>query len=121
MCGTCERLPLTECACGDFEDGRAEIRREIDEGMSKDAILAAYVKEYGTDGLTVPPNTGALRAIYIFPLTAILAGGVGLGFMLKRWRTPHDEAPPAAPPPVASASRDEYDARLDEELKDLDD
>jgi cytochrome c-type biogenesis protein CcmF len=123
MCGTCERLPLTECACGDFEDGRAEIRREIDQGMSKDAILAAYVKEYGSDGLTVPPNTGALRAIYIFPLTAILAGGVGLGFMLKRWRTPHD-APPPAPLPTTEGTRDkrdEYDARLDEELKDLDD
>ena len=55
--------------------------------MSKDAILAAYVEKWGQDGLTVPPNRGALRAIYLFPLTAIAAGGVGLAVLLRRWRS----------------------------------
>ena len=88
MCGGCQRLPLSDCACGDFADEREAIRQQIASGMSKDAILAAYKEKWGQDGLTVPPNSGALRAIYLFPLSAILAGGVGLAVMLRRWRKP---------------------------------
>ncbi len=120
MCGGCQRLPLSDCACGDFAAEREEIRREISAGMSKDAILAAYQDKWGQDGLTVPPNRGALRAIYLFPLTAILAGGVGLAVMLRRWRRPAagERAVAASETPQTP---DAYDARLDDELKDLDD
>jgi cytochrome c-type biogenesis protein CcmF len=123
MCGGCQRLPLSDCACGDFASERDEIRREIDSGMSKDAILASYKERWGQDGLTVPPNTGALRAIYIFPLSAILVGGVGLAALLHKWKKPMPDVTPAATSaePATPADRDEYDARLDEELKDLDD
>jgi cytochrome c-type biogenesis protein CcmH/NrfF len=121
MCGGCQRLPLADCACGDFAAERTEIRREIDAGMSKDAILAAYVEKWGQDGLTVPPNRGALRAIYLFPLSAIAAGGVGLAVLLRRWRRPGPGGPAPVPPTTATGpGTDEYDARLDEELKDLD-
>jgi cytochrome c-type biogenesis protein CcmF len=116
MCGGCQRLPLSDCACGDFAAEREEIRQQIASGMSKDAILASYQAKWGQDGLTVPPNRGALRAIYIFPLSAILAGGVGLALMLRRWRRPETTVVV-----VPDGPRDEYDARLDEELKDLDD
>jgi cytochrome c-type biogenesis protein CcmF len=122
MCGGCERLPLADCACGDFAGERDEIRREIDKGMTKDAILAGYVERWGQDGLTVPPNRGALRAIYMFPLGAIAVGGVGLAVLLKRWRKPASAGETlAAAAPMTKAQRDEYDARLDQELKDLDD
>jgi cytochrome c-type biogenesis protein CcmF len=122
MCGGCQRLPLSECACGDFAAEREEIRKEIASGMSKDAILAAYQEKWGQDGLTVPPNRGALRAIYLFPLSAIVAGGVGLAVMLRRWRRTDEEHAPARPTaPTRTEPRDAYDARLDEELKDLDD
>jgi cytochrome c-type biogenesis protein CcmF len=130
MCGGCQRLPLSGCACGDADEARAEIRRKLAEGQSKDAIILAYVKEHGSDAMTVPPNSNGMQAIYAVPLLLIGAGGVGLAFLVRRWRTPSagapkDEAPPAkseaknddgAPP-----AKDEYDARLDEELKDLDD
>jgi cytochrome c-type biogenesis protein CcmF len=119
MCGGCQRLPLSDCACGDFAPEREAIRQQIASGMSKDAILAAYQEKWGQDGLTVPPNRGALRAIYIFPLTAIVAGGFGLAVLLRRWRRPAPEGGTA--PSAASGTRDEYDARLDDELKDLDD
>jgi cytochrome c-type biogenesis protein CcmF len=122
MCGGCQRLPLADCACGDFAGERDEIRREIDSGMTKEQILAGYVERWGQDGLTVPPNRGALRAIYMFPMGAIALGGVGLAVLLKKWRKP---APAGAPAEVAAtmtkAERDDYDARLDAELKDLDD
>jgi hypothetical protein len=47
---------------------------------------------------------------------------VGLAVLLNRWRkpAPAGENLPAAVP-MTKAQRDEYDARLDQELKDLDD
>src|SRR5262249_12045987 len=49
MCGGCERLPISTCNCGDFAAERDEIRRQIESGMSKDAILAAYQAKWGQD------------------------------------------------------------------------
>src|SRR5205823_4191545 len=63
MCGGCQRLPLAGCACGDADAARAEIRRKLAEGQSKDAIILAYVQDNGSDSITVPPNTGGMRAI----------------------------------------------------------
>jgi hypothetical protein len=73
--------------------------------------------------LAVPPNAGALRAIYAVPLVAIVGGAVGLGFAVRRWKTrgaARAVATSVAVDAGAPPKRDEYDARLDEELKDLD-
>ncbi|MGO9710068.1 MAG: cytochrome c-type biogenesis CcmF C-terminal domain-containing protein [Polyangiaceae bacterium] len=122
MCGGCQRLPLSTCGCGDSMPVLAEIRAQMAAGMSDDAIRLAYVAKWGQDGLTVPPNRGPLRAIYLFPLGAIAAGGVGLAVLLRRWRRPSAGAALGGQAPGTTTSgRDEYDARLDQELKDLDD
>jgi cytochrome c-type biogenesis protein CcmF len=137
MCGGCERLPLSMCACQPADEARAELRAKLTKGESAEQIISEYQSAYGPDALTVPPNTGAMRAIYAVPIVAIFGGAVALGTTLKRWL---HRPPPAKPgqgdgsgrgiPPVLpgapSANKprgetDAYDARLDEELKDLDD
>ena len=131
MCGGCERLPLTTCACGDAESAREAIRAKMVAGQTKDQIVLAYQKEYGTSALTVPPNTGGMQAIYAVPLVLIAAGGVGLAVLVRKWRNKDDDdkrggggaaggSGGAKPTSEVPKKRDEYDARLDEELKDLD-
>ncbi len=124
MCGTCARDLLTTCACSTAEDARNAIRAKLRAGETRDQILLAYQKEYGSESMAIPPNTGAMRAIYAVPLAAILGGGVGLGVLLHRWRAKSKTAPVDAGTgnarPRGATGRDEYDARLDEELKDLD-
>ena len=120
MCGGCARLPLSECVCGEAEQARAEIRARIRSGVTRDVILADYVSAHGASSLTVPPNQGALRAIYVVP-GALTVGDLGLVFaVVRRWKRRGDAA---APPPAkggAPQGPDEYDAKLDEELKKLD-
>ncbi|RYG69570.1 hypothetical protein EON77_14580, partial [bacterium] len=129
MCGGCQRLPISTCACPEAEDVRKDVRAKLARGVSRDEIIAEYKVQFGTDGLTVPPNSGALRAIYVLPLGLILAGGVGLAVAVRGWRKPAlatsaEESDAAAKsgtnPKREGGAKDDYDARLDEELRDLD-
>jgi cytochrome c-type biogenesis protein CcmF len=120
QCGGCPRLPLSNCVCSTAEMARSRIRDQLARGDSVDTIVANYVAEFGTASLTVPPDQGALRLIYAVPIAASL-GGLGIVLVaVRRWKR-RDEAAARAPQKAAAASeRDEYDAKLDEELKKLD-
>jgi cytochrome c-type biogenesis protein CcmF len=129
MCGTCARDLLSTCTCSaqhGAEEARAEIRAKIARGEAAQQIIAEYQAVWGVEALAIPPNTGAMQAIYAVPIVAIFGGAVALGVTLKRWlRRPEETASttgssiPHSDRP--SGTTDAYDARLDEELKDLDD
>ena len=75
---------------------------------------------HGADSLTVPPNQGGFRAIYLVPGFAA-AAGLGIVFaVVRRWKRRGDDMAPAVGKPGEAAPPDEYDAKLDEELKKLD-
>jgi cytochrome c-type biogenesis protein CcmF len=117
-CGCSGNDRLSTCPCSEADERRDAIRAKFARGESQDEVLSEYVAEYGKQALTVPPNSGALRAIYMVPIAGIVAGGVGLTVLLRRWRKGGGGSPPPAGP-SAPGTRDDYDARLDEELKDL--
>jgi cytochrome c-type biogenesis protein CcmF len=120
QCGGCPRLPLSGCICGTAETARARIRDQLARGDSPETITANYVAEFGTASLTVPPNQGALRLIYAVPIAASL-GGLGVVLVaVRRWKRRGDTAAGPANRPPGPVERDEYDAKLDEELKKLD-
>jgi cytochrome c-type biogenesis protein CcmH/NrfF len=94
-------------------------------GETPESIIDDYVKENGTASLAIPPNSGLFRAIYAFPIVALVGTGVGLAVVLRRWRSnasqprENTKKKPAADA-VADAKRDVYDDRIDAELRDLD-
>ena len=92
-------------------------------GETKDAILAEYEAQYGVASLAVPPNRGALRAIWVVPILGIALGAVGLAQMMRRWRRGGGPAAPSTPEQRATRAKpkDAYDTQLDDELKGLDD
>jgi cytochrome c-type biogenesis protein CcmF len=123
MCGTCPRELLSTCACSTADQTRERLRMRLAKGESPESIIDEYVAEYGTGALAIPPDKGAMKAIYVAPLFAIAAGGVALAVILRRWRS-NTKAPAGASSAAgdtAEAKRDAYDDRIDAELKDLDD
>ncbi|MFO0678244.1 MAG: cytochrome c-type biogenesis CcmF C-terminal domain-containing protein [Polyangiaceae bacterium] len=124
MCGDCPRTPLSTCTCTPAHQMRAELRRKLKSGATNETIIEEYTERFGTGGLTVPPNTGAMRAIYAVPIVAIAAAGMGLGVLITRWKKDSKSLVLAADAERAKAkpapAQDAYDERLDEELKDLD-
>ena len=81
-------------------------------------VRAEFVKRYGSEALAVPPSEGLMRGVWVLPLLGIAAGAGGAIFALRRWRRRSDEE--AVPVPVKKPKRDEYDDKLDQELRALD-
>jgi cytochrome c-type biogenesis protein CcmF len=124
MCGSCARDLLSTCTCDTAQAAREKLRAQLEAGEARDQIIAAYAAEYGSEALAVPPNRGAFRLIFLLPVAGITLGAVGLGWLVRRWREEGKGGgggDPAARPSVSGAPLDPYDARIDEELRHLDD
>jgi cytochrome c-type biogenesis protein CcmH/NrfF len=117
MCGTCARDLLSTCTCETAEEARQKIRAKLIAGETRDEIVSEYSAQYGLESLAVPPNRGIFRAIWAIPLVAIALGALALGRLMRRWRAGPQPVTGAAP--AVATPRDAYDARLDDELEDL--
>ncbi len=104
ICG-CPRESIATCTCGYASGFRGEVRAMMARGMTQEEIKAEWVRRYGPQALTV--------------LGAIAGMGAVAVVLLRRFRRRSDEKAEAAAP-VAGDKRDEYDDKLDEELKQLD-
>jgi cytochrome c-type biogenesis protein CcmH/NrfF len=107
-CGTA--LNVSSAPVADQE--RAFIRERIAEGMTKEEIKAALVREYGPDVLAVPEGRGFGVTSWLVPaaLAALALGGVIL--LSRRWRGGGDSDEPAP----AGALDPEDARRLDSDL-----
>jgi cytochrome c-type biogenesis protein CcmF len=121
QCGDCARLPLASCTCATADAARSELRSKLAAGETPDQIIAEYAKEYGSAALSVPPNEGGLRGLYLVPGMLATAGAVTVMMLVRRWRRRGEQdAPGPAPAATGDAGPDDYDAKLDEELRSLD-
>jgi cytochrome c-type biogenesis protein CcmH len=119
-CG-CPRESIATCTCSFASGFRGEVRAMMARGMTEEEIKAEWVRRNGTQALTVPTNSGFNRLIYLAPLAIIAGMGAIVVFLLRRLRRRGSEKAAAAAPAVAGAKRDDYDDKLDEELRQLDD
>ena len=118
MCG-CPGNLLSTCSCDQAERSRERIRAQMQAGETHDQIVAEYAAQYGKEALAVPPNTGLFRVVWAVPVIAIGLGAFALARMLRRWRR-NEDTPGHQPLAAGAPPRDVYDARLDDELRDLD-
>ena len=119
MCGDagCVRKLAGECECSYAASMRDEIAMLVKQGKTKKQILDFYVARFGDYRvLAEPPDTGFNRLAWLAPY---IVGGLALMFVViaaRRW---------SARPAAAAAGTDvaidpEVDARLDDELRNLD-
>ncbi|MBI5964625.1 MAG: cytochrome c-type biogenesis protein CcmH [Chloroflexi bacterium] len=118
-CPVCQNTPLDVCPTDACRDWREQIRGMLAEGKTEDEILQYFVDQFGDRVLAAPPVTTTFNwLIYILPAIIILAGAIILFRSLKEWTTPKAVAAGSgAAGTDASSPKDEYVARLEEELK----
>lgn len=116
MCGSCDRLPLSNCTCDWADDMRKKLSTRLAMGESRASITDWYGREHGQASLNVPRS----KSVWLVPVVLVFLGGIGAIFLVRSWtkKTPvekaTDEKPEASPP------KDDYDAKLDAELSELD-
>lgn len=124
-CG-CPRETLGTCTCGWAHDRREELRQMLKDGKTVEQAQAAYSARFGSQALAVPPSTGSNRLLYIVPLAFIVVGAGVVISVLRSWSRKSGGPGPAPAPesgagsPATKPSRDEYDDKLDDELKRMD-
>jgi len=118
MCTCGCRRSLTFCGmanCHGEAEQMARLREYISQGKSHDEILASFVSNMGAEILMSPPDSGFNRLAWLLPYVIGGAGLVGIALTARRWSRP------AAAVAGADVTLDPaLDARLDDELRDLD-
>jgi cytochrome c-type biogenesis protein CcmH len=113
-CPVCENTPLDVCPTEACRQWRDLIRQQLAQGWTEDQIKQYFVQQYGARVLAEPPATGLNWLVYVLPPLVIIGGAV---LLIRAMRTWTKAAVPAAEAPQKPAPKDEYIARLEEELK----
>ncbi len=113
-CPVCENTPLDVCPTEACRQWRDLIRQQLSQGWTEDQIKQYFVQQYGARVLAEPPAAGLNWLVYVLPPLVIIAGAV---LLLRAMRTWTKSTPPAPAEGIKPAPKDEYVARLEEELK----
>ncbi|MBT3265621.1 hypothetical protein HN371_00635 [Candidatus Poribacteria bacterium] len=110
-CGGCPPVLLDDCICATARDLKDELATQMLAGRSVDAMVAAYVAEYGSEHRAAPTKEGFNLLIWIFPAIATLGLGALFWARATLLARPRDER--AQPDDALLA---EYGHRIEGEL-----
>jgi cytochrome c-type biogenesis protein CcmF len=121
ICGC--RAPMNDCpmgpTCHGLQEEGAKLDKYIGEGMTHDQILAAFVADYGQEVLAAPIDRGFNRLAWLFPYMLGGAGALLVVGVARRWAR-HEPVPGASETVDAPGQDPTLQAKLDDELRDLD-
>lgn len=111
-CG-CPHLAVGDCACGHCVMVAQETEQLLASGKNEQEILAHFVAQQGGQHVLTEP-AGIGRLTWLLPYSIAAFGMIGVGVAAVRWsRRSADASPHVAGDPT-------LEARLDDELRDLD-
>jgi cytochrome c-type biogenesis protein CcmH/NrfF len=89
VCG-CNQI-LLECnhvGCPYSEKMRQELLVAVQNSDSDDAVMQAFVKDYGTTVLAAPGMHGFDRVAWIMPFAVFLSGTLLVAMVVRNWKGP---------------------------------
>jgi len=113
-CPLCSGVRLDACELKACEQMRDMIAEQLAEGQDKQEIKNYFIEQYGPQVLGEPPLEGFNWLAWILPFVALIGGGVFV------WRSTHrmiSASPKEHATSAQTAPDDEYNQRLEEELK----
>ena len=101
---------------------RNDVRARLAAGQTRQQVLDAYVAQYGKRILVQPPAEGFDLTLYVAPVAVFVASVIFVGAAVRRLTRDEGDAvaeTETAAGPVSDVDGD-LDAKLDDELRDLD-
>ncbi|MFN8521926.1 MAG: cytochrome c-type biogenesis protein CcmH [Chloroflexota bacterium] len=86
QCPVCESVSVADSPSELAGQMRAIVRRKLEQGESREQILAYFVERYGDAVLAEPPKRGWLLVVWLVPTAAALVAALALCRWLARWR-----------------------------------
>jgi cytochrome c-type biogenesis protein CcmH len=117
FCPVCENTPLDVCPTQACHDWRELIRQMLAEGKTSGEIKQYFVDHYGARVLSEPPQAGLNWLVYVVPPVAFLLGVFLLFTAFRTWKKLPKEPAGEALAQSEPAAKDEYAARVEEELR----
>jgi cytochrome c-type biogenesis protein CcmH len=83
-CPNCGGKQLSACYCGEAMKAKEEIHQMIEQGKTKEEIVASFVERYGEWILSKPEEKGFNLVGYWLPTVGLLVGAGAVGIFLRR-------------------------------------
>ena len=117
-CPTCVGVNLADCRTQTCEQWRGQIADLLAEGYTEQEVLDYFEARYGTRVLLEPPPHGPTLILWVLPVVALLAGGIWLGLIMRRWNQAKPVTASVSTEPGLSASHvsDEYLEQVEQDL-----
>jgi cytochrome c-type biogenesis protein CcmH len=122
-CPVCESTPLDVCPTLACADWRELIRDKLAQGETPQEIYAYFAQQYGDGVLAEPPRAGANLILWLFPVVAIVVGGLYFGSTLRSLKVEEEATATAVPPSPSTPnsaksvlSLDHYITQIEKEL-----
>jgi len=99
-CPVCQNLSVADTPSELGRNMRALIRDQLQQGRSREEIIAYFVEKYGTWVLLAPEHRGFNLIVWWGPVLGLLGGLAGIILVVRRWVR---AAPPPATPTAPAA------------------
>ena len=117
LCGSCSRLQLSVCTCSTADEMRRELHGQVAAGKDRDGVYQHFIAAYGSQEPLGSPIGAFNQLVWLFPLVLGFTVLGGIGVVAVRWSRRGARTRAAA---AAGPADERLEARLDDELRNLD-
>jgi len=89
----------------------SDLGKQVDQGLSDEAVIAYFVDKYGATVLASPPASGFNLTAWVMPFVALAIGSLVAVYFVRRFRSQWASASPA------NTDLAKYQDKVEEELK----
>ncbi len=115
-CPVCENIPLDECQTQACVDWKEEIRQQLSEGQTEQAVIESFVSRFGDQVVGIPQDPVLRGLTLLMPLfAALLAIAVGV-FTFRRFGAHQRLSLNDEIKEPAALSDEDYRLRLEKDL-----
>ena len=110
-CVVCQNLSVADSPSELAKEMRNLVRELVQQGKSREEILAYFVSRYGEFVLLSPTKRGFNLLVWILPFLALIVGACGVYLVARRWSDRREAVAPAVDAAYAERVRRELRER----------